>query len=222
MDDNIQKKLRQFFSSYKHQDYKKGVIIMKFGEPVSHIFFLEKGLVKQFAITENGEELTHQIFRPFSYFPIMLSLGEIDNRYYFETLTDVGLRIAPADAVISLLKANPDILFDLTTRLAKGLSKTLLRIETILFTDAHTKVVSLLLYLAKRYGQSHINSGRGNEVIIALPMTHNDIASWIGMQRETVSRQLENLQKDKLISYDGKLLVINDLTKLKEETKELN
>jgi CRP-like cAMP-binding protein len=50
-----------------------------------------------------------------------------------------------------------------------------------------------------------------------LPLTHNDIATWTGAKRETVSRQMEKLASVGIISLEKHLIVIEDKQKLEEE-----
>ena len=212
MDDTVKQKLEAFFSGFKHLTYKKGEIVFRPSESITQIAFLKKGLVRMYALSEGGEEITLHVFRPDSFFPTMLSLGKMESKYYFEVTDLAEAYIAPAEKVIAFLKSEPEVLLNLTSRFAQGLTGMMLRVENLAFQDSYPKIVSLLLYLSKRFGKQN-----GDETIIELEMSHTDIASWAGVTRETVSRQMEKLQKKGIIANKKRLLVIKDLNMLQQE-----
>lgn len=214
MEKIIEQKLDAFFSQFRTVHFAKGDVIMSASDTIDYIYYLKKGYVKQSFITNEGDEIIHHIFKPISYFPIMLVLSDTQNSYVFTAMEDLELQKAPTSRVIAFLEQEPDVLFDLTKRLAQGLSRLLTKNEKMLFKDAYTKVASLLTYLALRFGEKHTD-----QVSISLPVTHADIASWLGMQRETVSRQIEKLQKKDLLVYKGNLIVITQLKMLQQEAE---
>jgi CRP-like cAMP-binding protein len=199
----VTNKLDSFFSKSKVVKYKKGELILRAGEPIFGIYYLKKGFVRQYLISEEGEEVTIHIYRPEAFFPIMLLVTETPNRYYFEATTEVeGFRQSP-QKVLEFVKDNPDVLMDLTNRFAQaviGLSK---RIETLTIGSVYAKVLALLFYLAIKFGEE--KEGR---IIINLPLTHQDISAWTGAKRETVSRQMEKLTAEGIIKVDNHKIVI--------------
>lgn len=214
MNETLTKKLNDFFTQGKVAKYRRKEIILRAGEPIFGIFFLNKGNVRQYLISEEGEEVTIHLYRPGSFFPIMLLITDTPNRYYFEAETTAETYRLPPEEVIDFVKNNPDVLFDLTERFGQaviGLSK---RIEILAIGSVYSKVVSLLSYLAARFGEE-----KEGQLVINLPLTHNDIAAWIGAKRETVSRQMEALAKAGVIKQDKHLVKIKDKEKLAQELK---
>lgn len=206
------KKVNNFFSSFKPLAYKKNEVIIRSGDSISQIYYLKKGYVRQYLLTADGEDVTMHIFKPSSFFPIMLVLSNTENKYFFETVTPAKVFIAPKDAVLTFLKKEPDVLFDLTARMSSGIMGLLNKIENTVFKNSHYKVTSLLLYLAKRFGKKQKDSIR-----IELPITHADLANWIGLQRETVSRKIELLKKKGHLANKNQSLVIHNIKKLEDE-----
>ncbi|MBI3335655.1 MAG: Crp/Fnr family transcriptional regulator [Candidatus Portnoybacteria bacterium] len=216
MDKTLLGKFDVFFKNHRERAYKKGEIILHNFESVSSLYYLQKGYVRQFVITRDGEEVTIHIFRPGSLFPLMLSFAGAQNRYTFQALTHTVVRQAPQDKVLDFLKREPSLLIEIVQRFAKGLLGLSLRIERFSSTETHEKLISLLLYLSSRFGKS-IKKSKAQEIMIDLPLTHQEIASWIGRERETVSRQMEKLKRKKLIDYKGKSVFVKNLEKLKQE-----
>lgn len=212
MEKVIEQKLDFFFTQSKPIFYKKGEMIIRAEDPIFGIFYLKKGLVRQFLISPDGVEITLHIFKPISFFPMMLALDRTSNRYSFQAITPVELWRQRPEKVIEFLKMEPDVLLDLSTRFASGLNGLALRIEQLLLDGAYKRLVSLLLYLAGRFGKPAEDS-----VIIDLPLTHNDIAAWIGTSRETASRQMEKLTRKRVISSQRHMIIVNNLKKLEKE-----
>lgn len=206
----IDAKVDLFFKKYKHIEFKKGDFILEPKESIPFVFYLEKGLVKQFSYSEEGKEITIHVFEKGSYFPIMLVLSNAQNTYYFQADSEVEVYRAPTNEVIDFLKNEPEIVFDLATRFAIALSKMSQRLQNLLSLNSFSKVVSILLYLASRFGKSN-----KNQVVIEQAFTHHDIATWTGITRETASRSMEKLAKMGIIDNKSRQIVIKDLPKLK-------
>lgn len=166
----------------------------------------------QFSISCDGEEITVNIFSPPCYFPIIYAINNIKNSYNFEALTDVELVRAPKEKVIEFIKKDPDILYDLTVRLGIKLYEVMSLMESYLSGCADRKVLMVLFNLSKRFGRAS-----NGQIIIDLPIVHKNIASMIGLTRETVARHLSKFHKEGLITQSGRLLIITDMKKIEEQ-----
>ncbi len=212
MDDEVIIKLEKFFQNFEDKAYKKGEIIIHAHDPASYIYFVKSGYVRQYFISSEGDDISLQTFRPGSFFPIALVLSGKQNKYFFEASNDVRVKKAPAERVIKFIKTNPDILFDLTKRLSAGLMGYLEKTENIILLGAYNKLISLLLYLVKHFGKED-----DEKTVIDLPLTHKEIATWIGTSRETVSREMQKLKNKNIIGVKEKLLIIRDIDQLEKE-----
>ena len=209
MNEPLQQKLEDFFSKFTYIKFRKGKLFYQPNDPITDIFFIKEGLVKQYILSENGEELTLNIFRPNSFFPIMLVLANQPNKYFFQAETDIVTFKAPTKEVLEFLEVNPDILLDLTKRFAAAILGLSIRVEELSFHQAQNRVYSLLLYLAEKFGET-----KNGKTVIKLLLTHQDLASWTSLTRETVSRQLEQLSKQGVINYSQQSITILDKNRL--------
>jgi CRP-like cAMP-binding protein len=212
MDPAIHAKIDQFFQSYPRVRLRKGQAIPSAEQDIPDIFWVERGMIRMYQIRDDGSEITMHLFRAPTFFPMMLYLSHRHGNYYFQAVDEVIARKAPGKAVEEFLKQNSDVLFDLTTRFANGITGLLLRIEELAAPHTKQKLVSLLLYLAQTFGRQE--EGRHT---IDLRLSHDDLAAWIGAARETVSRQMEKLEKDGLVVKQNQRLVIPDIQALKQQ-----
>lgn len=209
--DDTQKKIETFFLGYPQIALAEKTLLVRAEESISFIYYLEEGLVRQFTTTEHGEDITFHLYRPGSYFPIMLAISQKENRYNFEAISLGLVRKAPLKDVLQFIQQDTNVLFDLVKRLSEGMTGLLIKLESEMFHQSSEKVASLLLYLTQKFGKRD-----KNQTTISLPLTHSDLASWLGLQRETVSRQLEKLQEKGIIANEKHHIVIEHLDLLQK------
>lgn len=212
MEDITQNKIEMFFSQFHLRRFSKGKILLQPEDKPIGAYFLKEGHIKMYGISPQGIEIIIHLFHPKSFFPMTWVLNDTPNRYYYEALTSIEVSVAPKDKVIDFLKKESDVLFDLTKRIFMGVGKLTVRMEHMASEKASLRVASIILYLARHFGESI-----DNKVIIKQMFTHRDIASLAGVSRETVSRELEKLRKVELVQYKRNKIILNDIGKLEQD-----
>jgi CRP-like cAMP-binding protein len=204
--------LRVFFDEYPEGKFRKGSKILAAGEDPEGMYYLVDGYVRQFAISPTNEILYLHVYKPGSCFPMMWLINETSNRYHYEAMTNVIMKRAPTEKVKQFILRSDDMLGFFTSRLLLGMDGLLARMESLVLDDAYTKTVLLFWYFAKSFGIKD-----GQKMTIEVPLSHREIAAWIGTARETASLQAEILKKKGIISYSGKHYVISNVVKLDKE-----
>lgn len=208
-------KLKEFETFYKDfpiRDYKKSEMLIRADDDPQGIFCLTKGYVRQYTISKANIELTLHIHKPMSYFPMVWAVNGTPNIYYYEALTAVQAGRAPRDQVVSFIKDKPVVIFELMSGLLEDYAETLTRIEHLVFSDAYRRVISVLLYIAKHFGEE-----RPNGIIVPHRFTQQDIATLTGIVRETASNEMVKLEKKGLIKYDNHSFIFENIKKLAAE-----
>jgi CRP-like cAMP-binding protein len=77
-------------------------------------------------------------------------------------------------------------------------SASLIRINGLEQSKARNKLIYTLYFLCQRYGKSTEDSLR---VEIPIELTHQNIASLVGLTRETTAMEMSKLKKEGVISY---------------------
>ncbi len=208
---SLSEKIDAFFTKYKYQKYKKGEILVRADDDPAGIFYLKDGLVKEYAISSKGEELVVNIFKPPSFFPMSWAINNTPNTFYFEAVTAATIFRAPKEDVIVFLKRNPDVLFDLLSRVYRGTDGLLTRLTHLMSGGSKGKLITELLIHTKRFGQIKKNGA------VMVKISQKDLASQIGVSRETVNRELKILKEKKLVTFTRGTLHIVDIKKLTEE-----
>jgi len=208
------KALETFFDPYPSHKLKKGEIILQPDVPIAHIFYLTDGYVRMYRLLESGKELTITIFKPGSFFPLFLVLDAEVNTYYFESFTDCTLKQVPVDEVLDFVKRSRDVLFDFTRRVSRGMQGILDNLQYQLFGTVAQRTVATVVMLAARFGKQ-----KGTGVQIYVPISHQDIANFVGVARETISLEMSELQKQGMIRASYKHIFIPSIAALSDLLK---
>lgn len=201
-----------FYSQFKVRHYKQGEMLIRADDDPQGIFCLTKGYVRQYTISKTGMELTLHILKPTSYFPMVWAINGTPNVYYFEALTPVEIGRAPRDQVVTFIKNKPELIFALMGIMLEDYAESLTRIEHLVFSDAYRRVISILLYIAKHFGEK-----KKDKILVEHRFTHQDIATLVGVARETASIEMVKLSKRKLVRYVNHHIEFADIAKLEKE-----
>lgn len=212
MNTNKTKEFETFYQQFTTRSYKKGEMLIRADDDPQGIFCLTKGYVRQYTISKTGFELSLHILKPISYFPMVWAVNGTPNVYYFEALTPVEVGRAPRDQVVNFIKDKPTIIFELLSELIEDYAETLTRIEHLVFSDAYRRVISVLLYIAKHFGEE-----KAGGVIVNHRFTQQDIATLVGVARETASNEMVKLEKKGLIKYIDHSMLFENIKKLELE-----
>jgi CRP-like cAMP-binding protein len=209
----IMGKLDTYFANAKKLNYKKGEVIIRADDEPAGVFYINDGYVRSYSITEDGRELTVNIFKPGSYFPLTWAIADVPNTYFYEAMTGLEVSKVAKEEVIKMVKADNELLYDLTKRLLIGLSGLVVRMEYLFMGSAYNKVASAVLLMARRFGKE-----TDDGVLITLHFTHQDIASLAGITRETATLEIQNLEKNGLIKRGVHTFVVCDIDRLRDES----
>ena len=208
MEPIIREKIETFFAAYPAQKVSKNEVIIQAGSDPAGVFYLVEGAVRQYDITDRGDEVVVNVFKTPAFFPMSWAINRTPNDYFFETTESTTVRRAPADDVVKFLQANPDVTFDLLSRVYKGTDGLLRRLAHLMGGSAHSRLVFEIITECKRFGRIM------EEDKYLLPLKEGEIGERAGMSRETVSRGMRELKEAGFIEVTPNGLIITSLSKL--------
>lgn len=210
----VREEITAFFDSYPSVKVKKGELILQPNAHISHIFYITEGYVRMYRLLANGKELTITIFKPDSFFPLFLAIDAGENKYYFEAFTDCNLKQVSVDTMLHFIRHTPEVLFDFTRRTSRGMQGIVENLQYQLFGTVSQRTIATLTMLAGRFGKQE-----GTGVQIYLPISHQDIANFVGVSRETISVEMSALQKRGIIIASYKRIYIPNMSALTDVLK---
>lgn len=177
--------------------YKAGQIILADGEKAHFFGNVTEGVVKLAKTMADGRQHIFGLLFPSDF------LGRAfreDNPYYAEAATDVELCYFPRPAFERLLAEIPDLehrLFELTLEELDACREWTLLLGR---KTAEERVANLLLNIARRASNLGCTHSAGLDFVqFELPLTRADIADYLGLTLETVSRQITRLKTKDII-----------------------
>lgn len=200
----ISEKIEAFFAEYRLRTYSKGQVIILNGDEPQYVYLLVSGRVKQYDVTYRGDEIILNTFKPMAFFPMAHAINGGESKYIYEAETDIEVKQAPAKAVVVFIKENPDILYDLMSRVYRGMDGVLGRMAHLMASSAKGRLMFELLTECRRFGDVDDNS-------CSARINEKDIGARAGLSRETVSREMKTLIESGLVAFDAGLVTISDV-----------
>lgn len=174
------------------------------GERVKSVRVVRSGSVKSYQISPDGEEVVSGFFLP----------GEVIGLDAISSETHPSFAVAMEDSktcdipmrdFLAMLKDSPK----LNEVMIKLLSEEMAEARELLLVvgrlDAKTRVALFLLSLSRRLARRRQDPDQ-----FKLTMDRRDIANYLGITIETVSRTLSALQRNAIIEVHGKNIRITD------------
>lgn len=205
--------IADLFKSGQRLSYAKGEIILRPDDDSPGIFYVESGYVKVFSINDRGEEYLHIVYGTGEIFPLIWVLSGQPRNVFYRAMTACVLLRVPGEKFQESIEANSSQCFAVLKQVTRQFNVYTHRVDNLEYKYGRERLVYRLLFLAGRFGKRS-----GNSVTLP-PFTQNDIASSINLSRESASREIERLEERGLVSYDGRILTLNDIEALSKEIK---
>ncbi len=200
------------YDKYPKRSYKKGEFIYFSDDASDKVFFIHQGAVKIAGYTEEGDEVIKGILHAGDVFGELALFGEVRRSDYAKAMEDTEICVLDRHQVSDLMIEVNGFRNFINSLIGKRIIYTQRRVESLLFKDAKTRVVEYVMEQAKKNGRT---SKRG--ISVRNHLTHQEIASFTGTSRQTVTTILNKLREDKLIDFDRKEFLIKDHEGLKRE-----
>jgi CRP/FNR family transcriptional regulator, nitrogen fixation regulation protein len=167
--------------------YARNVEIFGEGEPAEYLYKVVSGSVRSCKIFDDGRRQVTGFHMVGEVFGI-----ELDEEHQFsaEAVNDAVVLVVKRSAIIGLAARDADIGRQLWAMTARELQRVQDHMLVLGRMSAKQRVAAFLLQMALR-------SSGGDE--IELPMSRQDIADYLGVTIETVSRTMTQLEKDAAI-----------------------
>jgi CRP-like cAMP-binding protein len=180
------------------------------GDPGNSMFIVNGGRIKISKVTRDGKALTLNYVGPSEVFGETCLIEGGPREEMAEAMENSMITELERTDVEKLLQSHAQLGFQMTRILAQRRRELENKLETLVFRDVTSKLAELLLSLAEEYG---VEDSRGT--MVALKITHQELANLIGSTRETVSLTLSQFKRKRLICTEGRKVIISDSEALK-------
>jgi CRP/FNR family transcriptional regulator, anaerobic regulatory protein len=179
------------------------------GDAATHVFHLLEGCLRVYRTTEDGR----RAILCFSYPGELLCLSVADT-YLFtaEAVKPIRFRRLPRQRFNDLVGESAELRALLEAETCRTMTAAQDQIIRLGRTGADERVATFLLEVAQRGGTM-----MRAPVEVDLPFGRLDVADYLGLTVETISREISKLKRDGLISTNGPhRIVLRDVRRLRE------
>lgn len=198
--------LLEIVKTINHKEYIKGDVIFTEGNIANTLYFVNEGKIKLYKYTKDGKEQILHVLSEGDFF------GELDlikpSKYGFNAKAIVDSKICTLtkEEMKDIMMRNPEIGIKLLETVGERLAKVENLVQNLATNDVDSRMAYLITDLMEKYGEP-----TGNNISIKLPLSREEMANYIGVTRETISRKLKKLEDENLIKIIGtKNIVILD------------
>jgi CRP-like cAMP-binding protein len=136
------------------------------------------------------------------------AVNHLPNEYFFAAATPIAVRQAPEREVMDFVRSNPEIALYLLSGAYEGMDGAMRRQMLLMGSGSAERLVYEIIETCHRLGKELADGS------FELRMNETELATQVGLARETVSRQLQALKEKKLVSIMPHLMIISDLDAL--------
>jgi CRP/FNR family transcriptional regulator len=203
--------LLKIVNTINHKEYAKGDVVFTEGNVANTLFFINEGKIKLYKYTKDGKEQILHVLSEGDFF------GELElikpSKYGFNSKAIIDSKICTLtkDEMKEIMMKNPEIGIKVLETVGERLSKVESLVQNLATNDVDSRMAYLLTDLMEKYGENIEKN-----ISIELPLSREEMANFIGVTRETISRKLKKFEDEKLIKIVGtKIIIVLDEEGLK-------
>jgi len=185
------------------------------GDDAGYLYLVAMGKVKLVRSTTTGREVLLDILHGSEYFGALTALG---GRAYTETAIAQTncciLQISSSDFE-SILDEYPEVARRALRVVSQRLAESQEVIKQLSSYSTEQRIAAALLRLAGKLGEV-----RGENILIQLPFSRQDLAAMTGTTTETVSRVMSRFAEKKLIKTGRKWVTLTGTNQLEHLVKK--
>ena len=171
------------------------------GDPDDQLYFLLSGVVRLYKIYGDYKEATTALLKDSGVFG---KLSLVEGRWqdvFAEAVTETRVASIQKASLERVIKSDSAFALRLFSSLSERLRQSDEVIESLLHREVSTRLATLLVNLGERFGEDNL---------IDVRLTHQDLANMIASTREAVSKVMSELQRDGVIETRNRRIAVLD------------
>ena len=186
----------------------RGDHVFRAKDQFASIYAVRSGALKTYTVTEDGREQVTGFYLPGEIFG-MDGMGKSHHTDSAKALETSAICEIPFSQLKSLSSQISGLQNNIFQVIGNGINYDRQLITLLSKNSAEERIASLLVSISSRHSRRKLSSSAFH-----LPMSRTDIANYLGLTVETVSRIFSRFQKQSIMAVDNKDVTILDLDKL--------
>lgn len=190
---------------FSEKSYRKGDMLLFEGNSCERIFIIQSGKVKLYRTSSTGREQVVEILGPGDTPACNPGNVEWSCSFNAQAMTPCTVWVLNREDYGNLVRNNLKVSQTLNQLFAKRLCHFGSLLEQVGLMNVKKRLVKFLFDMHDERAKS-----KGETGVVFLPFTRDEVAKRLGTARETIARQLSQLQKDGLIKIDEQRIELCD------------
>jgi len=190
--------------------FEKNQHLYKEGDKFISVYAVRAGVIKLYSYSDKGDEVVHGFYLPGD---VIGFDGLVQNEYLYNAvaLDSTSVCNLSYDELSDLSLKIPNLNQQMMSVMSKEMQDGRMHSELLIKRNADQRVAQFICNMSERYK----NCGYAYDEF-RLNILHRDVALYLGLTPETVSRILAKFNTDRIVSWKKKEVVIFNEEKLKE------
>lgn len=188
------------------KNYKKGQHIFRTGDKADRLYIVCSGKMKIYKYLSDGREQILYIYSAGDFVGGFNLLKEDEYKYNAEALEDTVISTLTKKKFDEIAIKNPTITLKILEKAYERIRWAEGLVDRLSSSSADAKVAGLLLNLIDDFGSE---SEKG--IILSLSINREEMGSYAGISRETMTRKLNHFRELGYVDFIGnkKILILN-------------
>ena len=194
------------------REFKKGEFIFRTGDKADRLYIVCSGKMKIYNGLPDGREQILYIYGSGDFVGAFNLLKEDEYKYNGQALENTIVSTLTKVKFDEIAIKSPTITLKILEKAYERIRQAETLVDRLSSSNADSKVAGLLLSLVQNFGTIE-----GKSIVLKLSINREEMGSYAGISRETMTRKLIAFSETGIISLEGnKKIIINDADKLKE------
>lgn len=194
------------------KNYKKGDYIFRTGDKADQLYIVCSGKMKIYTFTPDGREQILYIYSTGDFVGAFNLLKEDEYKYNAVALEDTIISTLTKSKFDEIVIRNPSMTLKILEKAYERIRWAEDLINRLTASSVDAKVAGLLLKLMHDFGKV-----TDEGVVLELSINREEMGSYAGLSRETITRKLNMFKELGLLEFQGnKVIIIKNKNKLEE------
>ncbi len=187
---------------------RRGQILYSQEDRAEVLFLLKRGRVQLYRLTPAGKRLELAVIAPGTFFGEMPFIGESLRHTFAEAAEDSLICVMSRADIERLMRERSEVALRMIEVLGRRLALCEARLEEMAYRSVPARIAAVLMRLSQ--GQD-----RG-----VVSITHQELGDMIGALRESVTKVLDDFQRDGLVELGRGRVTLRDVAGLQSRLDE--
>ena len=198
---------------FSQRRFQQGETIFQQGDSGHMLYLIESGLVRIYVQSEQGQEMSVNVFGPGDLFGELSVIDEEPRSASVVAMEDTIVHLLSRERFREHMRRSPQLALDFLKALSVRVRYSTQQVGNLTLLDISGRLARKLLELAQLHGVVEPDGVR-----IDLALTQSDLASLVGTTRESVNKAMGAFRRQGLVRMQRGHMVIVDADALRAQS----